>query len=283
MNSDKKEMLTLIIGKNSNFSLELKKSLPHVTVLSSVNIVKEFDRLKLDSTDVCNIIFNNFQMATALNDLSCPSEYIERSISATAQVLTYIKEHKINVNKMIYTSSSSVYGNNILCKEIDTLNPLSLHSSLKIANEKLIEAFAVENKIDYTISRIFNMYGGNDHFSIISKIKKFYLEDSGLTIANNGNALRDFIHIDDVVKIHKVLLSCTDINKINIGSGRNTSIGNIIDFLRNKNIFLKTKNILRDELKVSSADITVLLSIMGKMNFEKVEEFLLREIKKGKV
>lgn len=245
-------------------------------MISSANIYKEIDDLGLG--DKVNIIFNNFQTATKLNSVENPSEYINRSIMTTSLVLEYIKVFNLSVNKIIYMSSSSVYGNNILCKETDILSPLSLHSSLKIANEKLIEKFAIENQIDYTITRIFNMYGDNDNFSIILKIKKYYLEDDVLTIVNNGNAIRDFIHIDDVVKVYKTLLTLSNIPKINIGSGRNTSIGNIIDFLRNKGIIIKIKNIFRDELKVPSADITELLSIMGEMDFVKVENFLFRII-----
>lgn len=43
------------------------------------------------------------------------------------------------------------------------------------------------------------MYGGNDNFSIISKIIKAYKNNEEL---NNGNAIRDFIHIEDVVDIY---------------------------------------------------------------------------------
>jgi len=270
--------MNIVIGKNSNLSYNLNKGINNTILISSKNIMEELDKLHLNKYTKLNIIFNNFQTATKLNDISEPIEYINRSIMITAKVLEYIAINTLDVNKIIYTSSSSVYGNNILCKETDKLNPLSLHSSLKISNEHLIEKFAIENKIDYTITRIFNMYGGDDNFSIISKIKKSYLENSILTIVNNGNAIRDFIHINDVVKIYKTILELKDIPKINIGSGQNISIKNIINFLSNNNIYINMNNIFRDELKISSADISNLLDIMGDMEFIKVENFLLEEI-----
>ncbi len=274
-------MMTIVIGKESNLSQHLKSVIKDIILLSSRDIINELNKIKFSQNKEINVIFNNFQKATELNNIDSPKSYIDRSIMTTSIVLEYIKEHQLNVNKIIYTSSSSVYGNNILCKESDALMPLSLHSSLKIANEKLIEKFSIDNGIDYTIARIFNMYGGDDNFSIISKIKNHFLQNNTLTIVNNGNAIRDFIHIDDVVKVYTKLLMIKEIEKINIGSGRNTSIANIIDFLKNQGINIKTNNINRDELKVSSADITKLLFIMGDMNFQKVEDFLFHQIIEG--
>ena len=45
------------------------------------------------------------------------------------------------------------------------------------------------------------MYGGNDEFSIISKIINVYKDNSILNLVNNGEGIRDFIHINDVIEI----------------------------------------------------------------------------------
>jgi UDP-glucose 4-epimerase len=183
-----------------------------------------------------------------------------------------------DINRIIYTSSSSVYGNNILCNEIDELKPMNLHSSLKVANEKLIEKFCNDNKIDYTIARIFNMYGGDDNFSVISKIIKSYQTNEELTIVNNGNAIRDFIYIDDVVDIYKKLLDIKNLKIINIGTGNGSSIKNILDFLVNNGVNVKIKNIFRDELKTSTADIRLLDERVNKENFTEIEDYLKKKL-----
>ena len=187
-------------------------------------------------------------------------------------VLDYFQAE--NINKIIYTSSSSVYGNNILCNENDDLKPMSLHASLKISNEKLIQKYCDTHKIDYTITRIFNMYGGDDHFSIISKILKASHDNSGLTIVNNGNAVRDFIHIDDVVAIYKEILHTKDLKVLNIGTGSGVSIKNILDFLKNKGYTIETQNIFKEELTLSTADNRLLVELLGKDEFIKIEEYL---------
>jgi len=266
-------MITIIIGKNSNLSKELSKNIENVILVSSLDVIDGLSGISIPKDEKVNIIFNNFQTATKLNSIENPIEYIERSIGVTAKVLDYIKSSSCNINKIIYTSSSSVYGNNILCHEQDELKPLNLHASLKISNEKLIEKFCIENEIDYTITRIFNMYGGDDKFSIISKIINSYKNDELLTIINNGNSIRDFIHIDNVVMIYKLLLDRKNINVINIGTGKGTSVRHIIDFLKHRGLILKTTTITRKELKISTADVQQLTKIYNQQ-FIQVEEYI---------
>lgn len=264
---------TIIIGQNSNLSQELSKKIVDCVLVSSRALSRKIDHLSPFRNKNIKIIFNNFQTATALNTLASSTAYIENSILTTAKVLDYFKGEKIV--KIIYTSSSSVYGNNILCKETDILEALSLHASLKISNEKLIEKYCTDNTIDYTITRIFNMYGGtNDKFSVISKIINACLYNSPLILANNGNAIRDFIHIDDVVEIYSQLLFKKGLPMINIGTGDGISIKNIIDSLRTKGTNLNIENIKKNELKISTANTDLLLNSIRIKCFKKVEDYI---------
>ena len=268
-----------IIGKGSNLSSFLSKKIINSKLISSREILTNIEELNVLKDNLpINIIFNNFQPATKLNEFFNLENYVVNSILTTSKVLDFIKNNQIIVNKIIYTSSSSVYGNNILCNENDELKPMNLHASLKVANEKLVEKFCIENSIDYTIARIFNMYGGDDNFSIISKIIKAYKNNEELNIVNNGNAIRDFIHIEDVVDIYSKILDKKDIKILNIGSGNGSSIKNILDFLNNHNIKIKTKNIQREELKISTADISKLKELLKKDTFFGVEDYLKKEL-----
>ena len=268
-----------IIGKGSNLSSFLSKKIINSKLISSREILINIEELNVLKDNLpINIIFNNFQPATKLNEFFNLENYVVNSILTTSKVLDFIKNNQIVVNKIIYTSSSSVYGNNILCNENDELKPMNLHASLKVANEKLVEKFCIENSVDYTIARIFNMYGADDNFSIISKIIKAYKNNEELNIVNNGNAIRDFIHIEDVVDIYSKILDKKDIKILNIGSGNGSSIKNILDFLNNHNIKIKTKNIQREELKISTADISKLKELLKKDTFFEVEDYLKKEL-----
>jgi UDP-glucose 4-epimerase len=270
-------MITLIIGKQSNLSEYLYKSMSNAVLLSSRELMLNIDILNVYKDKEINIIFNNFQSATLLNDSSNFSGYIEQSIGVTASILDYIKNWKIN--KVIYTSSSSIYGKNEYCNENDRVHPISLQASLKVSNELLITEYCKSYNIDYTIARIFNMYGGNDKFSIISKIIYAYKEKKLLNIINNGAGIRDFIHIDDVVYIILELIKTRNHKIINIGTGFKRSIKDILEFLTYNNFNVNTKNKIRtNEIEVSIADTKKLSTIMDK-NFLKVEDYILNEIK----
>ena len=271
-------MTHLIIGKSSNLSQKLSETLEDAISLSSQEIVSNSAILSHFEKQSINLIFNNFQTANKLGDVTHPQSYIEYAIYTTSKVLEFIKEHRLHVNKIIYTSSSSVYGNNILCKESDELKPTSLHAALKVANEKLVEQFCLDNNIDYTIARIFNMYGGNDHFSVISKLLKAYKEGNVFQLVNHGSAIRDFIHIDDVVRIYDKVARTPLLPFLNIGTGEGVSIKNIIDFLKLHHYEISVESSHKSEIKMSTADNTLLCERLGFDSFCRVEEYLLKAI-----
>lgn len=270
-----KNIRHLIIGKKSNLSQRLAEKLENVVLISTEDILNDVTSLAPYVEQTINIIFNNFQTAAKLGDVSEPERYIAYSLGATSKVLQYAKKSDLQINKIIYTSSSSVYGNNILCKESDELKPMSLHAALKVANEKLIVQYCLEYGIDYSIARIFNMYGGNDHFSVISKLLKCCNSGEIFTVANHGSAIRDFINIDDVVVIYAQLLQVKNLPIINLGTGEGVSIKNIIDFLKIHHIDLNIKNISKEEIKMSTADNSLLMQNLNKTSFVRVEEYLL--------
>jgi len=274
-------LTTLIIGKNSNLSKTLSKKIKHCILISSRELSTNMDLLLEFKNKKINIIFNNFQTALQLNEMRHLDKYIENAIGITSKTLEYFRE--TNIQKIIYTSSSSVYGNNIFCNESDDINPLSLHAALKVSNEKMIEQYCTNRNINYTIARIFNMYGEEDTFSIISKIITAHTNNTILPIVNNGNAIRDFIHINDVIGAYSQLLTLKNIPIVNIGTGSGNSIKNILTFLKNHNIELNVQNIYKEELKTSTANNTLLLKKLKINTFIEVESYLLNILTQGNV
>lgn len=269
---------TLIIGKDSNLSKHLGKEIKNIILISSRELTTHSNLLATYKDTTINLMFNNYHPSTQLNNISNVEEYIINSIQTTSKILELTISNNITINKIIYTSSSSVYGDNILCNEKDKLEPTNLHASLKVSNEKLIEYFCSKNGIDYTITRIFNMYGGDDKFSVISKIINAAKNSKELTIVNNGNAIRDFIHINDVVKIYTKLLHIKNLKIINIGTGTGSSIKNILLFLTHNNYHIKYKSIEKKELKISTADTKQLQEVLNNDTFINLEDYLKKEL-----
>ena len=161
---------TIIIGKDSNLSNHIIDKLNNATVVSSRDINSDLNILSKYKNQEVNLILNNFHPATKLNEMKNSEEFTMNCIGVTSKILNYCISNNIKMNKIIYTSTAAVYGDNKYAAETDELKPTSLHASFKVTNEQMIKRFCTENKIDYTITRVFNMYGGNDEFSIISKI-----------------------------------------------------------------------------------------------------------------
>tara|TARA_B110000503_G_C7139150_1_gene410147 strand:- start:1441 stop:2265 length:825 start_codon:yes stop_codon:yes gene_type:complete len=272
------KIVTIIIGKKSNLSNHLIDKLNNATVISSRDIKSDVNILSKYKNKEINLIFNNFQPATRLNVMKNSEEFTMNCIGVTSKILDYCIDNNININKIIYSSSAAVYGDNKFCVETDDLKPCSLHASLKIANENLIEKFCVNNKIDYTITRIFNMYGGNDEFSIISKIFLTIKTDKKITIINNGNSIRDFIHVQDVADIYKKLLDTKNVRVLNIGTGIGKSIKNIIQTFKKYNVILSIKNITRNEINSSIANTEILNKILNKKSFIQIDDFIKQEL-----
>ena len=268
----------IIIGKRSNLSQAICNALPDSVLISTRDVLNNQDIFSQYKKSRFLIIFNNFKKATKLSDLDDPTSYINNSILSTAIILSKLKNYK--VDKIIYTSSASVYGDNNYCKESDILQPSSLPASLKVSNENLVSEFCKSNNIDYTIARIFNMYGGMDNFSVISKIISAVKDKNELSLINNGSAIRDYIHIQDVASMYVKILDEKNIPVVNIASGNGISVRSILDFLVNKGVKVETKDLNRNEIKISTACVEQNKRILGdNKTLINVEEYILSKVK----
>lgn len=272
--------MLLIIGKRSNLSKLLYSNLENSFLISDAKeVIRIINNMNIKN-DSISIIFNNFQISSKLNSFIDLDDYVDKSIYETSKILTILDKREIGINKIIYTSSSSVYGNSKFCSETDLVAPMSLQAALKVSNEELIKRFCEPRGIDYTLARVFNMYGAEDYFSIISKIKDAYINKKTLNIINEGSSIRDFVHINDVVLVYKKILNSQNNPKIlNIASGNGKKVYDILQFLKMKGIEIQTINNQRDELKSSIANIKKLKEFIDTDNFVKVEDFLVKELK----
>jgi UDP-glucose 4-epimerase len=262
-------MKTLIIGRRSNLSAALNAALPGSERVASSDVLEGLSLPK----EPFRVVINAFQPATQLRNLDDPRSYVEQGIGVTAKLLDGLRGSA--VEHIIYTSSASVYGDNIHCSEDDPARPTDLHASLKLANEHLVRNVCRGLAVPHTVARVFNMVGGADRFSIVSKIASAVRDRSTLTLVNNGNAIRDFVHIDDVVAGFVAVLEGTEFETINIASGRGTSVGVMIETVRRAGHSVTTESVSRKEIKVSTANVDRLATLVDPSTFLRIEDHLL--------
>ena len=121
----------------------------------------------------------------------------------------------------------------------DTFNR-KLYAALKLSNEKLFLNIANSKKVQCHIIRLFNIYGDEDNFSILQKIINSHLHKKKFILFNNGDGIRDFIHVLDACKIYRSILNSKKNlpNYLDLGSGSGISIKSILDYIK----FPKKKN-----------------------------------------
>jgi UDP-glucose 4-epimerase len=109
-----------------------------------------------------------------------------------------------NVKKIIYASTSGVYGKTAIEKSVSedfVLDPRSSYSIAKRFNEIYLSAVYQESKMESLALRYFNVYGKRqDNRMVIPTFFEQALSNKPLTVYGSGNQTRDFTYVKDVVR-----------------------------------------------------------------------------------
>jgi UDP-glucuronate 4-epimerase len=161
----------------------------------SDSIKKLFEEEKFD------IVVNLAAQAGVRYSLKNPAAYIQSNIDGFLNILEGCRQNSIK--HLVYASSSSVYGLNgkVPFSESDSIaHPVSLYAATKKANELMAHSYSHLYQIPSTGLRFFTVYGpwGRPDMSPFL-FTDAILNNRPIKIFNNGNMLRDFTYIDDIV------------------------------------------------------------------------------------
>jgi nucleoside-diphosphate-sugar epimerase len=161
-----------------------------------------------------------------------PTKVFEDNIEITKNVLTSIKD--TSVKKIIYTSTSEVYGDNppLPTKEdhpiiLNIFSNRDSYASSKAIGEFYIKYFCMENQIKYLVLRPFNTYGPRmDNTKYGQVIPEFFrkINEEKFTIIGNGLQTRSFCHVYDHKKLAIELALNLNDDIVNIGNDELISI-----------------------------------------------------------
>jgi UDP-glucuronate 4-epimerase len=134
--------------------------------------------------------------------LTNPHTYIDSNITGFIHILEGCRHHM--PKHFLYASSSSVYGSNthIPFRESDNVDhPVSLYAATKKANELMAHTYSHLYGIPSTGLRFFTVYGpwGRPDMAVFL-FTKAIVEGKSIDVFNNGDMMRDFTYIDDVVE-----------------------------------------------------------------------------------
>ncbi|NBQ52018.1 MAG: SDR family oxidoreductase [Proteobacteria bacterium] len=182
-----------------------------------------------------------------------PESVVASNIMSTARLLMAAKKH--GISRFCYVSSCAVYGEGEDGRQVPTLPPTTPYGKIKKINEMMIHSFCEANKIQHVTCRVFNLYGGNDKFSILHHLEKAIHSDRPFVLNNGGQEWRDFIHVDDAARAIVSLATGDDPwNEIDVGTGEAVQIADIVSAMQRANPRLRIVNAQRPGPKYSCAD-----------------------------
>ena len=163
---------------------------------------------RLFSARAPNYVVNLAAQAGVRYSLTNPEAYLSSNIEGFLNILEACRHHK--VDHLVYASSSSVYGLNetMPFRVSDNVDhPISLYAASKKSNELMAHAYSHLYNIPTSGLRFFTVYGpwGRPDMALFL-FTKAMLEDQPINVFNNGEMIRDFTYVDDIVEgIKRVL------------------------------------------------------------------------------
>lgn len=170
-----------------------------------------FVRMNLEDRQAMQMLFANGAFDIVINlaaqagvrySIENPYAYVESNINGFLNVLEGCRYN--NIKHLVYASSSSVYGLNakVPFSEKDSIaHPVSLYAATKKSNELMAHTYSHLYDIPSTGLRFFTVYGpwGRPDMSPFL-FTDAILHNRPIKVFNNGDMLRDFTYIDDIVK-----------------------------------------------------------------------------------
>ena len=215
------------------------------------------------------------------------SEYHDVNVTGTENVLKLAKELGI---KVVYASSSSVYGNpkKIPIKEDEPKNPINPYAQTKLDDEILATQYA-ENGVSVIGLRYFNVFGERQSKEYAGVVKKFlksiYLGNPPI-IFGDGSQTRDFVYVGDVVNAN--ILAMTSNVKygfFNVGTNSEITILELAKFMiKTANLNINPIHIskLQGDIQFSLADNSLARKLLGWEPKENIKNWLERMISNKK-
>lgn len=212
-------------------SFENLKEIKNKIIFHEINIL-DYDKMK-DVAKNADGIFHQAALGSVPDSFKEPEEYHRVNALGTENILKLAKEFGF---KVVYASSSSIYGNQekFPIKEDAEKKPLNPYGKSKLESEHFAKKYA-DLGVKVIGLRYFNVFGIGQNLNYAGVIPKFIerlVQHKPPIIYGNGNQLRNYIYVDDVVKAN-VLAFESKINHefINIATGETISVKELADLM----------------------------------------------------
>ena len=197
------------------------------SIRDKINFIKgdilDMDLLEGMTKDIDGV-FHQAALASVQDSFDEPDKYHNVNVNGTENILKLSKKYGF---KVVYASSSSVYGNpiRIPIKESDGKNPINPYAETKLKKEELAIKYS-KMGVSVIGLRYFNVFGKGQSKEYAGVLKLFLerIKDKlPPKINGDGTQFRDFVYVEDVVNANIMSMN-SDVNHAFFNVGTNTSI-----------------------------------------------------------
>lgn len=262
--------LTHYISKNTKNKLTLFGR----SSVNSLNNNLPYYQIEKLSQKKINELFSGIDLVYYLASGTIPSSSWENPITEVEQNLMPFlkfteKISKLNIKKIVFVSSAgTIYGPSLKAmKEDSDKNPFSPYGIMKLTIEHFLNFVKIKNNINFDIYRVSNVYGEGQKTSnglgIINTFIESILTKQQIQIYGDGENIRNYIHVNDVVKLLSSSIN-SNLSKsqvFNLGSNETLSINKLVDILKTiipipfEVKYIKSRNSDNTVIKINNSKI----------------------------
>jgi len=164
-----------------------------------------------------------------------PREYNKTNVSGTVAIMEAMRD--AGINRVVFASSGAVYGEQTVPQVHELLlpRPTSPYAVSKLAAEGYVHTIGEVWGIETVSLRIFNAYGPGQaipptHAPVIPQFVRQVLGSGSVMIYGNGEQVRDYVYIDDVLRALVAAARAEGISRqiINVGTGVGTNVSELV-------------------------------------------------------
>ena len=211
----------------------------------------------LKATNGIDIVLHEAALGSVPRSIENPLLTHQCNVDGFVNMLNSSREN--NVERFIYASSSSVYGDSEVLPRVEDKigNPLSPYAVTKLANELYANNFARVYGMKVIGFRYFNVFGKNQdpdspYAAVIPRFIKALLNGQSPVIYGDGETTRDFCYVDNVVEANLLAMKTDNLEAFgkvyNIGTGMQTSLNDLVKFIKASLIDIYKEN--KDSRKI---------------------------------
>ena len=185
--------------------------------------ILNIDLLKKHTSNIDGM-FHQAALASVQDSFLKPEEYNDVNVNGTENILKLAKKNNF---KVVYASSSSVYGNpeRIPISESDSKNPINPYAETKLKKEELAVRYS-QISVKVIGLRYFNVFGKGQSKEYAGVLKLFLeriRDQLPPKINGDGTQFRDFVYVEDVADAN-IMSMDSEVNHEFFNVGTNTSI-----------------------------------------------------------